>query len=161
MAQLSGAPAAQARPAEPANNSDCACTVADRHVGQEQVGALRPVSGTERTEFEASLPSSTAGAVGTLHAGLSVRVTHADLDNVAPWTIRTAGNAVELVLNSSHVLFRRLDMPFCGSDSSPAFEVLLTAWALQEAVVPAQGKREMADVRFQLGQRVRDVLRGS
>jgi hypothetical protein len=96
----------------------------------------------------------------TLSSGLTVKVSKASLDSTAPFTVKTAGTTVELVLNASHGMFRHNPLPFQGEDSSGAFELLLTAWALHESAAPSDRARdELADIRFMLGRRAQEVLR--
>lgn len=97
-----------------------------------------------------------------VHNGLTVQVTSRDLDSVAPFVVSSNGNRVDLTLNAAHALWRGRNLPFAGGDSSEAFELLLTAWALQEVSLPsANAQEQMADVRFMLGKCLQDVLRGS
>jgi hypothetical protein len=101
----------------------------------------------------------------TLASGLTLRVSRRPLDTDAFFSVSSAGNTVELILNSSHEIFETHRMPFEGGGDPGArlVEVLLGAWALYEDGVPGGGqmRRSLEDLRLLWGRRVIELLRES
>lgn len=100
----------------------------------------------------------------TMASGLTVAVNRRPLDSDAFFTVRSAGNAITLTLNSTHELFAHLPVPFETSGADANFrdvcEVLLTAWALYEDGLPGgSAKRGTEDARLLWGRRAIEVLR--
>lgn len=100
----------------------------------------------------------------TLASGLELRISRRPMDSDAFFSVRSSGNRVDLVLNSTHELFDELPAMF--DDSHPAtpyqraVEVMLEAWALYEDGVPGgPTKRAVEDLRLLWGRRVVEVLR--
>jgi hypothetical protein len=84
------------------------------------------------------------------------------MDSDAFFTVRSSGNSVELILNSTHELFDTLPFPFDENDAGPMslVEVLLSAWALYEDAVPGGSmRRALEDVRLLWGRRSIELLR--
>lgn len=102
----------------------------------------------------------------TLASGLTIRISRRPLDSDAFVTVRSAGNVLELVLNSTHELFGELPMPFRDDAGDSGYqrlvEVLLEAWALYEDSVPGgPARRATEDARLLWGRRVLEILRDS
>lgn len=102
----------------------------------------------------------------TLASGVTIRVSRRSLDSHAVFTVKSAGNIIDLVLNSSHELFAEMPMPFVaaskGDSHQKVVETLLHAWALYEDSVPGGPTRRAAeDIRLLWGRRVLEVLRDS
>lgn len=110
--------------------------------------------------------SSTELRAVTLASGLVIHVSRLPLDSDAFFSVRSAGNTVQLVINSTHELFARLPMPFEEDSQEFSYktlvEVLLQGWALYEdGVSGRQARRAMEDVRLLWGRRAVEVLRDS
>jgi hypothetical protein len=100
----------------------------------------------------------------TLESGVTIRVTRRALDSHALFTVKSAGNVIELVLNSGHEVFAELPMPFSDEGSTIGHqrlvEILLEAWALYEDSVPGGPSRRAAeDIRLLWGRRILELLR--
>lgn len=100
----------------------------------------------------------------TLASGITLKVSRKALDTHALFTVRSAGNSVDLILNSAHELFGTLPMPFAGEGEEGDFrrlaEVLLQAWALYEDSIPGGPSRRAAeDIRMLWGRRTLEMLR--
>jgi len=102
----------------------------------------------------------------TLASGVVLKVSRRPLDTHAFFSVKTGGNEVELILNSTHELFAEHPMPF-ESDGAGAqhykqlLELLLEAWALYEDSIPGGPSRRAAeDVRLLWGRRATELLRG-
>lgn len=104
----------------------------------------------------------------TLSSGTRLVVARRPMDSQALFSVRSAGNEVQLTLNSAHELFATFPMPFEGSDTGSdtsdrrtgLLELLLEAWALQEDATPTgQPKRSLEDVRLMWGRRAAELLR--
>lgn len=92
----------------------------------------------------------------TLSNGVLLRVSKHSMDSDAPFSVRSAGYAIELQLNSAHELFRKLPIPFDSEDDEPGYkqlaEVLLAAWAVYEDSIPGDSERRSAtDARHMWG----------
>ena len=99
-------------------------------------------------------------------SGIVIRVSRLPLDSDAFFSVRSAGNTVQLVINSTHELFAHLPMPFEEDSQEISFkalvEVLLQGWALYEdGVSGRQARRAMEDLRLLWGRRAVEVLRDS
>lgn len=100
----------------------------------------------------------------TLSNGLTINVNRRPLDSDALFTVRSAGNAITLTLNSMHELFSVLPMPFESGTSDAGYkelcEILLSAWALYEDSLPGGStKRATEDARLLWGRRAIEMLR--
>lgn len=132
---------------------------------------VRPPKYFSRDVREARLEEGSANAATDLRAitlanGLLLKVTRSPLDSDAFFSVRSAGNTLELVLNSTHELFGELPMPFrddsSGSPYQRLVEVLLEAWALYEDSVPGgPARRATQDMRLLWGRRTIEILRDS
>lgn len=90
---------------------------------------------------------------------MSVQVKHAGLDGLSLSVLRSSGVVVGLVLNTSHSLVREDALPFIGADSFSTLEVLLRHGLGRRQQRPARRLAGMGDMRFMIGQRIRDVVR--
>lgn len=100
----------------------------------------------------------------TLASGVTLRVSRRALDTHALFTVKSAGNTIDLILNSAHEAFAELPMPFSdeapSSGSTALLEAILQAWALYEDSIPGGPSRRAAeDIRMLWGRRVLEVLR--
>jgi hypothetical protein len=101
----------------------------------------------------------------TLASGVTLKVSRRLLDSAALFSVRSAGNIVELVLNSGHEVFATMPMPFEDPESSDEgfkslVEILLQAWALYEdSVFGGASRRAAEDVRLLWGRRIIELLR--
>lgn len=102
----------------------------------------------------------------TLASGVTLRVSRRPLDTHAVFTVKSAGNVVELILNSGHELFAELPLPFDDDSQEGDYralaEVLLEAWALYEDSVPGgPARRSAEDTRLLWGRRIIELIRDS
>lgn len=102
----------------------------------------------------------------TLSSGLTIKVSRRPLDSDAFFSVRSAGNLLELILNSTHEIFGELPMPFRDDvpdgGSQRLLEVLLQAWALYEDSIPGgPARRATQDARLLWGRRALEILRDS
>ena len=117
-----------------------------------------------KDELLASRPAKELGAL-TLASGLTIKFSRRALDTDAFFSVKSVGNSIELVLNSTHEVFSRLPLPFddAEGDASPyreLVEVLLSAWALYEdGVGDGPSKRPLEDARLFWGRRTIEMLR--
>ena len=117
-----------------------------------------------RPELLASKPAKDLGAI-TLSSGLTLRMSRRALDSDAFFSVRSSGNVVELILNSTHEAFDRLPTPFDQVSADDASykelaEMMLAAWALHEdAATGTAAKRSLEDVRHFWGRRLVEVMR--
>ena len=100
----------------------------------------------------------------TLSSGLIIKVVRMPLDTDAFFSVRSVGNTVQLVINSTHELFGEFPMPFEDSiEKSPyklLVEVLLESWALYEdSIVGGSARRATEDTRLLWGRRAIEILR--
>lgn len=100
----------------------------------------------------------------TLASGVRLRISRRPLDTHAFFSVKSAGNEIELTLNSGHEVFAELPMPFADdgpTDGYKAFvELLLEAWALYEDSFPGSAaRRATEDTRLLWGRRVIELLR--
>jgi len=96
-----------------------------------------------------------------LASGATLRVVRQPLDSAAFFTVRSQGADLQLVFNSTHELFERLPMPFdseTGDDYRQLAELVLAAWAIQEAEAPTASRRGLEDARLFWGRRVLELL---
>jgi hypothetical protein len=99
----------------------------------------------------------------TLSNGVSLKVTKYPTDSDAPFSVRSAGDSIELQLNTAHELFRKLPVPFDDNDDEPGYkrlaEVLLAAWVVYEDSIPGDLERRSAtDARHMWGRSTIDAL---
>jgi hypothetical protein len=100
----------------------------------------------------------------TLSSGLVIKVSRMPLDTDAFFSVRSVGNTVQLVINSTHELFGELPMPFQDSIHDSPYkllvEVLLESWALYEdSLAVGSARRPTEDVRLLWGRRAIEILR--
>ena len=100
----------------------------------------------------------------TLASGVVLKVSRKPLDTHAFFSVRSAGNEIELILNSMHELFSEHPMPFeedaAGAQYKRLLELLLEAWALYEDSIPGGSSRRAAeDIRLLWGRRATELLR--
>lgn len=100
----------------------------------------------------------------TLASGVTLKVSRWPLDTHALFTVKSAGNSVELIFNSAHEVFASLPMPFDDEvpdgDYRALAEILLEAWALYEDSIPGGPSRRAAeDTRLLWGRRLIELLR--
>jgi hypothetical protein len=96
-----------------------------------------------------------------LVGGATLRVLSQPLDSAAFFTVRSRGADLQLVFNATHELFERLPMPFeseDGGDHMQLAELVLAAWAIQEAEAPPASRRGLEDARLFWGRRVLELL---
>jgi hypothetical protein len=132
---------------------------------------VRPRTHFSHDVKEARADLDTSGGLAelraiTLSSGLTIKVSRHPLDSDAFFSVRSAGNTLELVLNSTHELFGELPMPFRDDPADSPYrrlvEVLLEAWALYEDSVPGgPARRATQDTRLLWGRRALEVLRES
>lgn len=134
--------------------------------------------GTEKPRPVAARPSATEDARArlwtpadhvqlraiTLASGVVLKVSRRPLDTHAFFSVKSAGNEVELILNSTHELFGEHPMPFEEEVAGPHYkrllELLLEAWALYEDSIPGGSSRRAAeDIRLLWGRRATELLR--
>lgn len=99
-----------------------------------------------------------------LENGVVLRISRRPMDTDALFSVRSSGDAVQLVVNSTHEFYSEL--PDLFDDRQPAspyrkaLEVLFEAWALYEDGVPGgPAKRSVEDVRLLWGRRAIQVLK--
>lgn len=100
----------------------------------------------------------------TLASGVVLKVSRRPLDTHAFFSVKSAGNEVELILNSTHELFSAYPMPFEEDTAGPQYkrllELLLEGWALYEDSIPGGSSRRAAeDIRLLWGRRATELLR--
>ena len=99
----------------------------------------------------------------TLASGLILKVRRTSLDSDAFFSVRSAGNTVELLINSNHEIFDGLPIPFEGDPGGPhqqLLEIILGAWALFEDGVPGGStRRALEDQRLLWGRRAIEMFR--
>lgn len=99
----------------------------------------------------------------TLASGVVLTVSRRPLDTHAFFSVKSAGNGVELVLNSMHELFSEHPMPFeedaAGTQYKRLLELLLEGWALYEDSLPPGSRRAAEDIRLLWGRRATELLR--
>ncbi len=95
-----------------------------------------------------------------LSTGETLRVVRRALDSAVPFTVKSEGADLQLILNAAHELFEQLPMPFedGSGDFKSLVELLLAAWAIQEAQAPAAARRSLEDARMLWGRRLHDLL---
>lgn len=96
-----------------------------------------------------------------LASGAVLRVTSRPVDNSALFSVKAAGNDLELVFNSSHEAFAQLPVPFDDSDDGDykrLVELLLAAWALHEWECPGVTRRGLEDARLLWGRKLLELL---
>jgi hypothetical protein len=99
----------------------------------------------------------------TLEDGLELVVSARALDSDALYSVRSIGSRIELTLNSSHVAFSRLPLPFVGDDSDPykvLVELLLEALALHEESLHSAAERRTVQIgRVSWGRKLAELIR--
>lgn len=120
-------------------------------------------------ELAASADSALAREPGeilggkTVGEGIEFCVSHQALDTKAVFTVRSLGNRINLVLNSSHEIFDEAPLPFDDSVHSEVgyrrlLEVLLIAWTLYADGENQVDKRKVEEINYLWGRRVSEVL---
>lgn len=132
--------------------------------GRPQSGQPKDVADTRLRPFVPEMPKELRAI--TLESGVTIRVRRRPLDTDAFFSVKSAGNGVELVINSAHEMFGVLPMPFdSDSEDSPyraLTEVLLAGWALYEdSSAGGSATRAMEDARLLWGRRVIEILHES
>jgi hypothetical protein len=127
-------------------------------------GLPKDVVDTRLKPFVPELPKELRAI--TLESGVTIRVRRRPLDTDAFFSVKTAGNGVELVINSSHEMFGVLPMPFDSEGGDSPYraltEVLLAGWALYEdGAAGGSASRAMEDARLLWGRRVIEILHES
>ena len=122
----------------------------------EEDSRARPWAPTEQMQLRAI----------TLTSGVVLKVSRRPLDTHAFFSVKSEGNEVELILNSTHELFADHPMPFENDEAGAhgykkLLELLLEAWALYEDSIPGGSSRRAAeDIRLLWGRRATELLRG-
>lgn len=99
----------------------------------------------------------------TLSNGMQLHVSKGALDSEAPFTVRSAGNIINLRINTEHSLFHELPIPFESTDDSDGYrrlvEVLLSAWSVYEdGIATGPAKRSAQDARHVWGRLTVEML---
>jgi hypothetical protein len=99
----------------------------------------------------------------TLASGVVLKVSRQPLDTHAFFSVKSAGNEIELILNSVHELFSEHPMPFeedaAGAHYKRLVELLLESWAIYEDSIPGSSRRAAEDIRLLWGRRATELLR--